>query len=117
MPHFVVFLFIKWLFVSCIHFLIDLGLLNFVKLDGIDVRSRKTMEAITALCPLLKEVHFIGSFSDSPFNEFEFGHEVLAENGDDILTGEELQTLLSSSMDLWSNVIHKNNFLLVHFYF
>jgi hypothetical protein len=83
MPHFVVFLFVKWLFVSCIHFLIDLGSFSIVKLNGVDVRSRKTMKAITALCPRLKEVHFIGSFSDSPFNEFEFGHEVLSENGEE----------------------------------
>ena len=72
------------------------------KLKEINVRSRKTLEAIIALCPHLKEVHFIGSLSNAP-NPGTIQNE-------DILIDEELQLLLSSSSGFCSNVIHKEIF-------
>ena len=74
------------------------------KLKRIDIRSRKTMTAIIALCPQLKEIHFVGDF-------------MRTETDKDLLREKELQSLLVSSASSWFNVISSIVTRFLFFYF
>jgi hypothetical protein len=79
------------------HFACSLGQLNLIALRWINYNSRTEIEAITALCPLLKEVHFAVNRSPST---------------DDFLSPQQLRSLLSSPNSCWGNV-----FTVFFFYF
>ena len=77
------------------------------KLKGIELRNRKIMEAVIALCPRLKEIHFIDS-SDTlipGFRPLRRGNHLKTQTDDNFLSDEELESLLLSSFTgCWANV-------------